>query len=242
MQSRGLKPVLKLACWPLLAFGILMGGGSPAPAESGETVLVALGQWQLRGAKPMLVVAFEGALTDKQKSMINGGFTTVSQLAVHETLGSEEDNSGAGRILYQVRCSAKFDAWTETYDIARLDDLPRPALVRRLSEYGDLCLKAEVSDLKALDAVSKDGGNLYAVLSVKQMSTDEAAKIKDWLIQQQSGVMQSLFSHMLGEMTLNQTAAFKISVPPRPRGGAQQGAALRFGQAPSIPGKPPGKG
>ena len=55
-----------------------------------------------------------------------------------------------------------------------------------------------------------------AVLIVKQTSFDEAQKIKDWLVQQQSGVMQSLFSHMLGELSLNQTLAVRISIPAMP--------------------------
>ena len=42
------------------------------------------------------------------------------------------------------------------------------------------------------------------------------ARIKDWLIQQQSGVMQSLFSHMLGELTLNQSIKVRVAVPAKP--------------------------
>ena len=219
---------------------IIVGCGVGATAQAGDPVLVALGQWQFKAGKSLLVVPLEGALTPKQKSIINGGFTTVSQLEVREAKDGEDDS---GRVVYKVRCSVKFDAWEETYDIARLDDAPRPALVKRLSEYGDLCLKAEINDPQWLGRFSQDGGTLYALLVVKQMSTDEAAKIKEWLIQQQSGVMQSLFSHMLGELTVNQTSKFKISVPPRPRdGGAQRGTPLRFGRAIANPVNLPGQG
>ena len=55
-----------------------------------------------------------------------------------------------------------------------------------------------------------------ATLVVKQTSPEEANDIKDWLVKQQSGVMQGLFSHMVGELMLNQTVVVAVEIAPKP--------------------------
>lgn len=191
---------------------------SSASAQDGST-LVALARWQMKGGHAQLVVPLGDALTPKQKSIIGGGFTTVSQLTLRQPPAGDGDADPDDMpLFYGVRCSVKFDAWEETYDVARLDEQPRTAVVKEFSAYGDLCLKAEITDTKRLSEYSKGGGTLAAFLIVKQTSVEEASKIKEWLVQQQSGVMQSLFSHMLGELTLNQTVRVKVSIPPKPTG------------------------
>jgi hypothetical protein len=168
------------------------------------------------------MVPLADAMTPKQRSIIGGGFTTVSVLSVRLPKPGQEEDDDEGTPFYTVRCSVKFDAWEETYDVARLDEqAPRTALVKGFGDYGELCLKAELTphdqftkDLLA--RLEREGGTLFASLVVKQTSVEEAAKIKEWLIQQQSGVMQGLFSHMLGELTLNQTVTVRVSVPPKP--------------------------
>ncbi len=191
---------------------------SSASAQD-NSVLVALARWQMKGGQAQLVVPLGDALTPKQKSIIGGGFTTVSQLTLRQpTPGSDDADEDEMKLFYGVRCSVKFDAWEETYDVARLDEQPKTAIVKEYAAYGDLCLKAEITDPKRLTEYSKAGGTLLAFLVVKQTSVEEASKIKEWLVQQQSGVMQSLFSHMLGELTLNQSVRVKVMVPPKPTG------------------------
>jgi hypothetical protein len=214
-----------------LAFASALLAAPAARAEApaaADAVLVALGQWQVKGGRLLLAIPLADALTPKQRAIINGGFTTVSQLTVGEPKpGQEEEDDGdEARRVFSVRCSVKFDAWEESYDVARLDDQaaahegpaapPRMAVLKQFAQYGEMCLKAEVATPKVVAALARGGGTLYASLVVKQTSVEEAARIKDWLIQQQSGVMQSLFSHMLGELTLNQTLKVRISVPPKP--------------------------
>jgi hypothetical protein len=184
-----------------------------------SSVLVALARWQVKAGRLQLVVPLSDALTPKQKSIIGGGFTTVSQLTLRQPkAGVEDEDEEDMPVFYGVRCSVKFDAWEETYDVARLDEQPKTALLKEYAEYGDLCLKVEVSDPARLADYAKNGGTLLAFLVVKQTSVEEASRIKEWLVQQQSGVMQSLFSHMLGELTLNQSVRVKISIPPKPNG------------------------
>lgn len=187
-------------------------------ASAQDSVLVALARWQMRGGHAELVVPLADALTPKQRSIIGGGFTTVSQLTLRQPKpGADDADADDMPLFYGVRCSVKFDAWEETYDVARLDEQPKTAIVKEYAAYGDLCLKAEVTDTRRLSEFA-GGGTLLAFLVVKQTSVEEASRIKEWLVQQQSGVMQSLFSHMLGELTLNQTVRVKVSIPPKPTG------------------------
>lgn len=186
-----------------------------AYAQADDAALITLAKWELVDGRLTVVAPLSEALTQKQRSMINGGFTTVSQLSLRLPSLSGGDTATTTP-FYSVRCTVKFDAWEETYDVARLDDQPRTALVKELGAYGDLCLKAEIDEGGVLGRLIESGGTVYAYLAVKQTSAQEASRIKDWLIQQQSGVMQSLFSHMLGELTLSQTLVVRISVPPKP--------------------------
>jgi hypothetical protein len=192
-----------------------------ARADDDETTLVATARWQMQGGKLSVVAPLVEALTPKQKTMIEGGFTTVSQLSLKlPPPGVDPSDARAGsddrQPFASVRCTVKFDAWEETYDVARLDEQPRTALVKKLADYGDLCLKADVGETDVLGRLMEKGGTILAHLIVKQTSVEEAGRIKDWLIQQQSGVMQSLFSHMLGELSFNQTLIVRVDVPPKP--------------------------
>lgn len=205
---------LHLGLWT--SFLISFWLARPALADGEQVGLVALARWEMHDGQLAVVAPLSGALTGKQKSMIEGGFTTVSQLTLLLPSEKDRDKLGDRPAFYSVRCTVKFDAWEETYDVARLDDQPRTALVKKLGEYGDLCLKADFRDAAVLERLMEKGGTVLAHLVVKQTSTEEASRIKEWLIQQQSGVMQSLFSHMLGELTLSQTLLVRVSVPPKP--------------------------
>lgn len=196
------------------AAAIARGAGA---AEAAPGTLIAQAKWRMRGDRVAIVVPLADALTGKQKDMIDGGFTTVSQLTFRLPAASGKDKDDDEQPpFFGVRCSVKFDFWEGTYDLARLDDKPRTALVKTFGEYGDLCLMAELDRQDLVARLAPNGGTIIARLSVKQTSAEEGEKIKEWLIQQQSGVMQGLFSHMLGDLSLNQTLRVKVSVPPKP--------------------------
>jgi hypothetical protein len=212
-----MRPALASAVALVLVLAASGRSLAASPAEAAQPLAVSA-TWQVRdGNAASIIVPLGGVLTSKQKDMINGGFTTVSQLTLRlPSAGAKERDDDELPGFYSVRCSVKFDAWEETYDIARLDDRPRTALVKDFTDYGDLCLKAEINRPELLQPLAAHGGTILARLIVKQTSNEEADRIKDWLIQQQSGVMQGLFSHMLGELSLNQTLSVRVSVPPKP--------------------------
>lgn len=205
-----------------------------APPRPPEVVNRSPIQWLTvpshMAVQPRLKIQLSGLLTPKQISILQGGFTTVSQLVIHlpRNLGEdpellEEDDDGSAMIapLRQVTCSAKFDAWQESYEVLKLLDVSektpsKPVTINSIESYGDLCLTSELEIENSLKPLASQGGVLLATMIVKQTSLEETAKIKDWLIQQQSGVIQGLFSHMLGELTLQQTVRTTLVIPPLP--------------------------
>ena len=184
-----------------------------AQAEDTKVVLV-VARWEENQTGTMLVIPFSDALTDKQKNMITGGFTTVSQLSVR--LPGQKSGAQPG-VIFNSQCSVKFDAWEETYDIVKVQsENSKPFVSKDFNEYATTCLTGDIIDSAVTSRFNTQGGYLQAQLTVKQTSAEEALKIKDWLIQQQSGVMQSLFSHMLGDISLHQTHVVNIRVPKKP--------------------------
>lgn len=184
-----------------------------AQSNTQRPVVVVVAQWIPSEDGDTLVIPLADALSEKQKNMITGGFTTVSQLSIH--MPSDRDGTRQAEI-FNSRCSVKFDAWEETYEVVKIkDSVTQPHITRNFSDYSASCLTGDLIGAKTLEKLAPHGGNLFAQLSVKQTSTEEAEKIKEWLIQQQSGMMQSLFSHMLGDIALQQTQLIHIQVPPK---------------------------
>ncbi len=186
----------------------------PSTAADDETI-ITIGRWTTKNKKPRIKIALKEFLTKKQKSIINGGFTTISDFVLKKPL--PDSNNTQPKSVYNVRCSVKFDAWEETYDIAKLDVSPKSKRVKKFDDYAAMCLNAEITSKKLLAQFATNGGTLIATLIVKQTSVEEAQKIKSWLIEQQSGVMAGLFSHMLGELTLHQKLQVRVSIPARPQ-------------------------
>ncbi len=197
---------------PLMYLALPCTLEASAQAEEAKVVLV-VARWEMKENGPVLVIPFSDALTDKQKNMITGGFTTVSQLSVR--LPGHNAGTEPG-VVFNSQCSVKFDAWEETYDIVRVQsENSKPFVSKDFTEYASVCLTGDIRDNNIIKRFNSQGGYLQAQLTVKQTSAEEALKIKDWLIQQQSGVMQSLFSHMLGDISLHQTHVVNIRVPKR---------------------------
>jgi hypothetical protein len=227
LRARHALPVIAAACPRAsaslaLALALATSTALAAPPEP----LVAQAKWIDGGdGRPRILAPLAGVLTEKQRSMIEGGFTTVTQVSLKLPIAAADADGGererALQVFYSLRCSVKFDAWEEIFEAARLDDqrpgtATRTAVLKTYDDFGALCLTVDLDDDKLVARLAPEGGVILAYLVAKQTSPEEAGKIRDWLIQQQSGVMQGLFSHMLGELTLAQTIRVRIDVPPRP--------------------------
>ena len=199
----------------VLLFGACIGLATAAFSAQGQ---ITRAVWIRSKDHIELVIPLGNMLTSKQRSMIEGGFTTMSEFSL---LKDTRMQATANDILWSLSCSVKFDAWDESYEVSRF--LPtqnavnaETAIVRKFADYGDLCLTARVPASPWLAHITETGEQIVGQLTVQQMSVEEGTRIKEWLVKQQSGLMQSLFKHMLGELSIHQTLSVKIAVPPLP--------------------------
>jgi len=195
----------------IMSLSVFFATYSPITVAQETKVVLVIAHWEKTENGSVLIIPFSDALTEKQKNMITGGFTTVSQLFVRMPGYSPGDQAG---VVFSSQCSVKFDAWEETYEIVRVQsENSKPFVSKEFAEYAKTCLTGDIEDSSITKKFDAQGGYLQAQLILKQTSADEALKIKDWLIQQQSGVMQGLFSHMLGDISLHQTHMVNIKIP-----------------------------
>ncbi len=177
----------------------------------------ALGQWQDRDGRTSISIHLGEVLTAKQRSILQAGFNAVSQVAVWPASQELDEHSSTAPKAYAAsRCSVKYDAWEESFNITKLDGAPKPALGKSIQDFAEVCLNLEITSSAVLDALATSGGELKATIAIKQMTAEDAAKTKAWLVRQQSSLMQSLFTHMLGELDLSEREIIKVTVPARP--------------------------
>ena len=204
-----------------LGLSLTTVSASPSLAAAEQESPSSRVEWHQTETGIALHVPLTTMLTSKQRDMIDGGFTTMSQFDIVADSGDEN----IGEILLWSRsCTVKFDAWDETYEVTRFQSSPEniksdSAIVRKFNDYGDFCLTAAVPLNDILVKLETKGQKLVGRLTVQQMSAEEGARIKEWLVRQQSGLMQSLFKHMLGELALHQSLAVAITIPPIPPKG-----------------------
>ena len=180
------------------------------PALAKGPVLVTLATWQKANKEPVLVVKLTEQLSKRQKDLINSGFSTHSELEVRAE-GPDEETL---QVLFNSQCTIKFDTWEEIYDIARIDKDFQTLTAKTFETYADICLTARVPGAAVIAATAAGSKAVRATLKVNQITTEKAAKIREWLIKQQSGVMQGLFSHMLGDLKLFEEINVTVQVPP----------------------------
>ena len=199
-----------------------------ATAPSQEVV------WLKQPSGMVLNVKLTDYLSTQQKELINSGFSTFSQLTIYE------DNPGLAKALarregggikplWSISCSVKFDTWEERYEVVRLEKDVRPEQAKDFSVYSDLCLGLQVKSGDDWQRFQKTGGKLRAFLVLDQIAADQAAQIKDWLVKQQSGIIQGLFSHMLGDFKLSEKLDITLHVPPAARFSANTAKGDRQG-------------
>ena len=99
------------------------------------------------------------------------------------------------------------------YEVTRLDPPPPTSItVKEYRDWSKDCLEVTVSDAKILAELNQIG-TISAYLVVRQSTSDESGRIKNWLVKQQSGFMQGLYSHMLGDFQYqNQTRINRIPI------------------------------
>ena len=178
----------------------------------GETN-VSVGKWMNSDKDSHLQVSidFTDHLTEKQKNLISSGFSTYSALTIILPKGKYSPE----RVIFESQCTIKYDTWEEYYDIIRLDSGAEHNKVKGFPAMAKICLLASVKDKPALTYFAKNGGILKGRLQLDQISKERAAKIRDWLVKQQSQVVRGLFSHMLGDLKLTEEIHIDILISPQ---------------------------
>ena len=178
----------------------------------GETN-VGVGKWTNSDKDSQLQVSidFRDHLTKKQKTLISSGFSTYSALTIILPKGKYSPE----RVIFESQCTIKYDTWEEYYDIIRLDSGAEYNKVKGFPAMAKICLLASVKDKPALTYFAKNGGILKGRLQLDQISKERAAKIRDWLVKQQSQVVRGLFSHMLGDLKLTEEIHIDILISPQ---------------------------
>jgi hypothetical protein len=171
-----------------------------------QGTLVGVGTWDSAGKN--LRVKLTHHLKPKQRNLINSGFSTYSSLLLLPMPARSNLKP-----FYKTSCVVKLDTWEELYDVTIIQDNPRPFTTKSIQEYFEKCLTVNLDAETIRKTLGTNGGNVLAILNVEQISQAQSKKIKKWLVRQQSGVMQGLFSHMLGEMRLRETVTVKVQIP-----------------------------
>jgi hypothetical protein len=182
---------------------------APQPALAQEPTKVIYATWK-NTAQPIIQLAMVEQVSTKQLSLINSGFSTFSVLEAR-TLGSE---SPEDVMFFKTACSIKFDTWQEVYDITKIEKDLVVTKIKTLDKYYETCLTAEIADEAFIKKYVSQGGDIMVSLFIDQLPAGRASEIKDWLIHQQSGVMQGLFGHMLGDLKLTERTTVVAKVPP----------------------------
>ena len=84
--------------------------------------------------------------------------------------------------------------------------------VSRLALLLRLRLQVSLRDPAILDQLASGQRLLVASLVFDQISAQKEEKIRQWLVEQQSGVMRGLFANMLGELKLSERTDIVIEV------------------------------
>lgn len=178
-------------------------------------------RWDTSENNHRLIINVADVLTPSQREMINSGFTTFSVFS----MGDSRDVVSVAFQTYRRSCTVKYDTWEDRYEVGKIDPAPfQTELVKDYKSWAQLCLEMIIEDPKLL-SILEQSGEINGSLNIRQSTADEAAKIKSWLVKQQSGFMQGLYSHMLGNFQYQHQSIIRIGIPKRPIDKPRPGAA-----------------
>jgi hypothetical protein len=166
-------------------------------------------RWDQKKDKISLRISVAESLTEQQKKLLYSGFSTFSHLEVR-WLDSDVRRS----LVFISECTIKFDLWEEKFELLHFLEARKDNSLHSFQQYIDLCLQADISSQSNIAHIASQGARLEVRLDISQVSNEFANDVRSWLIQQQSGVMRGLFSHMLGDLKLSESIQTEIKAPP----------------------------
>jgi hypothetical protein len=169
--------------------------------------------WESSKDRQSLRINLAESLTEQQKKLLYSGFSTFSHLEVRWI-----DNDVRRTLVFISECTIKFDLWEEKFALLHFLELRKENSLKSFQQYTDLCLQADISNQSNIAQIASRGARLDVRLDISQVSNEFAQDVRSWLIQQQSGVMRGLFSHMLGDLKLSESTQTILVVPPLVKG------------------------
>lgn len=166
-------------------------------------------QWIPSKNRYSLRISMADALTEQQKKLLHSGFSTFSHLEVRWL-----DSAVRPALVFISECTIKFDLWEEKFELLHFLERRKENSLQSFQQYTDLCLEADISSSSNIAQMAQQGARLEVRLDISQVSNDFAQDVRSWLIQQQSGVMRGLFSHMLGDLKLSESTQAEVLAPP----------------------------
>ncbi len=162
--------------------------------------------WQ---QKPQLALAIDVAnlLTPQQKKLLYSGLSALSHFEIQS-----RDRDGSTALLFVSECTLKYNLWEERFELQQLTQ--GSMALQAFDDFAHLCLMAQLSSPSSFQRITESGSHIEILIDVAQVSPAFAADVRRWLIEQQSGVMRGLFSHMLGELQLSESIKLSVVAPP----------------------------
>lgn len=155
-----------------------------------------------------LVIDLSDLLEKSQIELLQSGFSAFSafEIKVKDT----------GESLGRIACSVRYDTWNDRYEMIEVGVKPKQSTTKKLSRLAEVCFHVEIPISKFDKLKNTDPQSLLEItLSIEQISAEKSAEIKNWLVKQQSSILQGLFSHMLGELKLSERVYFQSAIPKR---------------------------
>ena len=172
------------------------------------------GKWIKVRGQDYISASFLEYIPKDQIDIIQSGFSTFTRITANLP---KKDATYVS--LHNMDCTAIYDTWDEVFDVAKLSPVQRTKKINSLKNYGKFCLRYLIPLSSAIKPLIGTQQKLPATVLIEQISEKQSDNIRNWLVQQQSPLIQNLFSHMLGKFKLEKQLKFAIRLPfslPKP--------------------------
>ncbi len=165
------------------------------------------GKWTKINGQQFISASFLKHIPKDQIDIIQSGFSTFTRIEANLPKGESYVP------LHFMDCTAIYDTWDEFFDVVKLSPKQKSKKVNSLNKYGDFCLQYLIPLSSAIKPLIGTNSKLPATVLIEQISEKQSDNIRNWLVQQQSPLIQNLFSHMLGKFKLEKQLKFAILLP-----------------------------
>lgn len=176
-----------------------------------ETSLIAApkvihGYWSKSKDEKHLEIPFLNHLPSNYLEIIQSGFSTFTRIKISFPLQGNHFHSTS------IDCSVLYDTWEEKYDIIQLSPFHQVRSAKNIQNYAKGCLAVKFPNTQFIRDLILKKTKIPASIRVEQISQKQLQNIKGWLVQQQSPLIQNLFSHMLGQLKVEDEIRFIVDL------------------------------